>query len=90
MLLSYIVPTATLAAVLVSLAAAPASAAPLRGTDCSGVLQCATVTLPPAGKPSRVTPERPWNRPSFQPSDRGDQWRGTWYKPYQTNAIPKW
>jgi hypothetical protein len=90
-ILSYIVPTATLATFLVSLAAASASAAPLRATDCSGVLQCATVTLPPASKSPGMGLDRPWYQPNFQPNDRGEQYpRGTWSKPYPTNATPRW
>jgi hypothetical protein len=93
-ILRYIVPSAALTAVLVSLAVAPASAAPLRATGCSGVLQCATITLPPASKSPEVGLDRPWYRPGIQPSGRVDQYpRGTWYKPYPvapTNATPRW
>jgi hypothetical protein len=103
-MLSYLVPAATLAAVLFSLAIAPASAAPAsagstsaaspRTTDCSGVLQCATVTLPAPKKSSGMGLDRPWYRQGFQPSDRADQYpRGTWYKPYPgapNNVTPRW
>jgi hypothetical protein len=92
-ILRYIVPSAALTAVLVSFAAAPASAAPVRATNCSGPLQCATITLPPPGKSPGVGLDRPWYRPNFQPSDRDHFPRGNWYKSYQVepnNATPRW
>ncbi len=91
MILRYSVAAATLTVVLASLAVAQASAAPVRPVDCSGVLQCATVTLPPASKSPGMGQDHQWNRQGFKPSDRGDQFpRGTWYKPYGPfNTTPR-
>jgi hypothetical protein len=93
-ILRSIVSASTLAAILVSLVAASASAAPPRATDCSGVLLCATVNSSLAADPSRLVLDRPWYRQGFQPGDRGDAYpRGSWYKPFPVlpnNATPRW
>lgn len=94
MIFRSIVPASALAAVLVGLVAASASAAPPRTTDCSGVLLCATVNSSPAANPSRLILDRPWYRQGFQPGDHGDAYpRGPWYKPFPVlpnNATPRW
>jgi hypothetical protein len=88
----YTIPITALTVLVANLAAGSAFARPPPATDCSGVLQCITVTAPPESKSPGIAADRPYYKDwHFQPRGRDDRYpRSGWYRgrPPLTTGVP--